>query len=92
MSNITPIRSGQYPPSSDTKKSQARASRHQDRFTLDNPPGGGPSCMSVIQALHGVCQATEELADSGGSDLAIDLATAADILSSMLKDRISSGL
>lgn len=43
-----------------------------------------------IQALHGACQAAEELADTGDSDFAIDLATPASILSPMLRDRISS--
>lgn len=91
MSNVTPIRSGQNPPLSETKESQPRASRRQDRFALDDP-SKGPSCTRVIQALHGVCQAAEELASSGDSHLETDLATAAEILSSMLKDRLSSGL
>lgn len=89
MSNVTPIRSGGNPPPMGPKKSPGRRPRSRDRFMLDDPPDG-PSCMRVIQALHGVCQAAEKLAGAGDADLNIDLATAAEILSIILKERISN--
>jgi hypothetical protein len=91
MNDMAPIRSGQNPALSETKESRPPTSRRQDRFALDDPPEG-PSCMRLIQALHGVCRAAKDLAGSGDSDLETDLATAAEILSSMLKDRLSRGL
>jgi len=44
--------------------------------------------MRLIQALHGVCQATEELAENRNVDL-LELGTAAEILSTLLQDRIT---
>lgn len=64
-----------------------------DRFHLSEPgedPGSlEPDNLRVIQALHGVCYAIEELAEHG-SEIAIQLGTAAEILSLMLQERIES--
>jgi hypothetical protein len=85
--NVTPIRSGAEPPSSEPTKPRRLRSCPRDRFMLDEPPDG-PSTMRVIQALHGVCNAAEQLAESRDPGVALELGTAAEILSTILQDRI----
>ena len=83
MSNVTPIRP-------EPKRPRQRKRTPVDKFMLDDPPDG-PSTLRLIQALRGVCQATERLAPQHRDedfDLALQLGTAAEILSAMLEDRI----
>ncbi len=80
--NVTPIRPHE------STKARPRRARPKPGLVLEDPPDG-PCSMRVIQALHGVCQAAEQAADSRDQDLQLDLATAAEILSLMLKERIS---
>ena len=44
--------------------------------------------MRLIQALHGICQAIEETAESQNVD-SLELGTAAEILATLLQDRIT---
>ena len=87
MSNITPIRSGESLKAPQPKRPRVRHSQPRDRFPLIEPPEG-PSGMRLIQALHGVCQAIEETAESQNVD-SLELGTAAEILATLLQDRIT---
>jgi hypothetical protein len=83
MSTVTPIR----PQASGLKKSRPR----RGKFMLEDPREG-PGTLRLLQALRGVCQATELLAPEhrdDNFDLALQLGTAAEILSGMLEDRIT---
>jgi len=78
--NVTPIGgngNGGKPP----KKSKCL------RFHLAEPDDQ-PGNLRLIQALHGVCSAIERLAETG-PDAALELGTAAEILSGMLQDRLN---
>ena len=80
MNNVTPINSND---GSRTKASRGRCRR----FHLGEPDEQ-PDNLRVIQALHGVCYAIEQLAEEHGPEVAIQLGTAAEILSVMLQERI----
>jgi hypothetical protein len=75
-SNVTPISGPAARPSA------------PDGYTLLREPPDEPSCMRLIQALHGVCSAAEETAESAAVDQ-LELATAAGILTEMLQDRMN---
>jgi hypothetical protein len=83
MSNVTPIggAAGAGEPAA-----KARPCR---RFHLAEPDAG-PGNIRLIQALHGVCGAMEQLAEDSDRDVSIGLGTAAEILSAMLKGRVES--
>ena len=76
--NVTPI----------TGTAKAPKGQKCSRFHLQEPDDG-PENMRLIQALHGVCSAIEQLAETG-PDAALELGTAAEILSGMLQDRIAT--
>jgi len=77
--NVTPIGGG-----NDRKPLKARKC---SRFHLAEPDAQ-PDNMRLIQALHGVCSAIEQLAETG-PDAALELGAAAEILSDMLQNRLN---
>lgn len=77
--NVTPIGGG------DRKLPKARKC---SRFYLA-APDDQPDNMRLIQALHGICHAIEQLATESDIDAAVELGTAAEILSGMLQDRLN---
>jgi len=84
--NVTPICGGE-PPTQPPARRRPGERRKCPRFHLAEPDDA-PGNMRLIQALHGVCYAIEQLAEHG-PDAAIGLGTAAEILSEMLQDRIT---
>lgn len=94
MSNVIPIsgNGGAMPPSDQPpkqRKSQTN-SRHAPAFRLTDPPDG-PSTLRLLQALHGVCAAVEATAELDRTDIALDLGTAAAVLSDMVLERACNG-
>jgi hypothetical protein len=85
MSNVTPIK-----PPGPPQPPRRRARRRGIRF--EDAPEDGPSTLRLVQALHGVCTAMEALHIEGPPPTveALDLATAAAILSEELQRRITT--
>jgi hypothetical protein len=84
MSNVTPI----TPP----KRKRSEPKPKPKVFVLRDASGENPaepSTLHLIQALTGVCAASEELAVAQWRNVdPVDLTTAARILSQMLQDRM----
>ena len=84
--NVTPIR----PPGGGTPKTpSSERSRKSKRFLKLEERDDEPGSMRLIQALHGVCYAAERLAENSDLTVALELGTAAEILSDMLTNRVS---
>lgn len=77
--NVTPIRAS---------APKQRTPRKYSKFHLAQPDGE-PDNMRLIQALHGVCYAIENLSEGSAVDVPLELGTAAEILSEMLQDRLN---
>lgn len=94
MSNTIPISgNGSAAPPAERPPNRRKSptnSRGAPTYRLADPPEG-PSTLRLIQALHGVCVAAEATAELDRVDIALDLGTAAAILSDMVLERACNG-
>jgi hypothetical protein len=81
--NVTP-----FPTAPKESRGQRRGRRKPPGLRLEDPPGG-PSSLRLIQALRGVCEATERFLEDGDLDPSLELSTAAAVLSLILQERIA---
>lgn len=80
--NVTPITDASEKPQ---RRTRARRPKGEDIFRM-------PSRLRLVQALHGVCQAAEDIAFESNSDndTRARLATASAILAQMLDEHLTN--